>query len=375
MASKVQLTGGNFQDSMGNLLVNGYLTMRLSSDEEVNDSLICSGIELRIQLDSNGDVVTSPAQSVWGNDVMLPVNSYYIVTGYTASGQMAWGPNNQQVEGAGPFDTGTWIPNQVISWTPPLQVPLIEVNGTEVATQSPINFEDSATVTFSNPSEGNIQATASIPPLNYLPTPQSARFGMWQAASSGLGNFLTILDALNVGGAGAVHNAPTASSGAYNSYTDDFAANGDAWIYTGRKVTFRSAVHVTASGTTAQRIWGISDQTVGTGPTLPTAGNCICVSFLETTGGLGNWLLVTSIGGSITVVDSGIPVVSGTQYAVEFIINAGTITLYVNETAVATSTTYDTTAACSMCYYQHRTGGFVDFTTDIQYFYAENVTP
>src|ERR1035437_4335700 len=117
--TKVQLTGGNFQDSSGGVLNLGYLLMKLSSDEEVNSSLICSGIEIRIQLDANGNVITTPPQSVWGNDQMLPDNSYYKVTGYTAAGQPAWGPNNQQVLGnGGTFDTGAWIPNTVISWVP-----------------------------------------------------------------------------------------------------------------------------------------------------------------------------------------------------------------------------------------------------------------
>lgn len=67
-ASKVELVGGNFQDSQGNLLVNGYLKMKLSSDEEVNDSLICSGIEITVTLDANGNAVAG--QYIWGNDVM-----------------------------------------------------------------------------------------------------------------------------------------------------------------------------------------------------------------------------------------------------------------------------------------------------------------
>src|ERR1019366_6804161 len=129
--AKVQLTGGSFQDSEGNLLSLGYLEMQLSQDESVSGSgQICSGITITIQLDVNGAVVVSPVQSVWGNDVMLPVNSYYRVTGFSAKGQLAWGPNNQQVTGAGPFDVGTWVPNQVVSWTPSLQAPAITVNGT-----------------------------------------------------------------------------------------------------------------------------------------------------------------------------------------------------------------------------------------------------
>ena len=122
-ATKVQLTGGAFQDSEGNKLALGYLEMYLSADENITGvGNIVSGRAIKILLDVNGDVQTSPAQSIWGNDQMLPTNSYYRVTGYTAAGQPAWGPNNQQVNGdGGTFDVGTWVPNQVISWTPSVQ--------------------------------------------------------------------------------------------------------------------------------------------------------------------------------------------------------------------------------------------------------------
>src|ERR1039458_2496446 len=171
MATIVQLTGGAFQDSMGNVLANGYLTFKLSSDEEVNGSLICSGIEIRIQLDANGDIVTSPAQSVWGNDVLFPINSYYTVTGYTKPGQMAWGPNCQQVTGTGPFDVGTWIPNQVVSWSPTVQVPSLEVNGTPNALQTILNLVNSASVTFSDIGGGQVQATATAATFDVNGTP------------------------------------------------------------------------------------------------------------------------------------------------------------------------------------------------------------
>ena len=116
MSSPCTLTGGAFQDSEGNLLVNGYLEFILSQDCSVSGSgNICSGVKIRIALDSSGNVVGG--SSIWGNDVLSPVNTYYRVTGYTAAGQPAWGPNNQQVAGS-TFDLGTWVPNQVISWVP-----------------------------------------------------------------------------------------------------------------------------------------------------------------------------------------------------------------------------------------------------------------
>ena len=117
--SPVQLVGGSFQDPEGNLLANGYLTFVLSQDESVNDSQICAGVEVKILLNANGSVITSPAQYLWGNDQMLPINSYYTVKGYTLEGQIAFGSNNQQVIGnGGTFDLGSWVPNQVVSWVP-----------------------------------------------------------------------------------------------------------------------------------------------------------------------------------------------------------------------------------------------------------------
>lgn len=120
-ASKVQLIGGNFQDNEGNVLVNGTLKVRLSSDEQVAGvGQICAGVVTTLTLDANGAIDTSTPQYVWGNDQMLPVNSFYIVEGFKSDGQLAWGPNNQQVIGdGGTFDVGTWIPNVVISWTYP----------------------------------------------------------------------------------------------------------------------------------------------------------------------------------------------------------------------------------------------------------------
>lgn len=165
MATKVQLTGGAFQDAEGNVLALGKLIMRLSADGSVSGSgQIASGVEITITLDGSGNVVASPVQSVWGNDQILPINSYYTVTGYKASGQRAWGPNNQQVNGSGgTFDVGTWIPNTVLSWTPPLQAITLQVNDVNNTVQSILNLEDSATVTFTDDGDGGVHATASVP--------------------------------------------------------------------------------------------------------------------------------------------------------------------------------------------------------------------
>ena len=49
--TKVQLSGGNFQDAEGNLLSGGYLTFVLNQDGVVNTSQICAGIKVIVHLD------------------------------------------------------------------------------------------------------------------------------------------------------------------------------------------------------------------------------------------------------------------------------------------------------------------------------------
>lgn len=142
MPSKVQLIGGLFQDSEGNALANGYLKFKLSQDGAVPSvGSICAGVEVTVKLNSSGSVDTSTPQYIWGDDQILPANTFYKVTGYAANGQPAWGPNNQQVIGnGGTFDVGTWIPNQVFSWTPPLTTTLMKTNGVANSIQTVLNL-------------------------------------------------------------------------------------------------------------------------------------------------------------------------------------------------------------------------------------------
>jgi hypothetical protein len=153
-ASEVMLTGGHFQDSQGNVLAGGYLTFVLSQDSSVNDSQIAAGVEITVYLDAFGDVIVSPGQFLWGNDVLQPPNSYYRVTGYTSEGQTAYGPNSQQVVGTGTFDLGSWVPNTVISWFPSPQPLVLEVNGEPASSQTLLNITGSGVTDEGN---GTIQ--------------------------------------------------------------------------------------------------------------------------------------------------------------------------------------------------------------------------
>lgn len=113
MSTKVQLSGGAFQDVQGNKLASGYLLMTLSQDASVSSpaSQIAAGYTVKILLDANGNVSTTTPQYVWPNDVLSPTNTFYSVNAYTANGELVWGPNSEQVlSSPSPYDIGAWTP-------------------------------------------------------------------------------------------------------------------------------------------------------------------------------------------------------------------------------------------------------------------------
>jgi hypothetical protein len=110
-----QISGGSFQDNEGNPLANGYLLLELSQDCIVNTTtLVCSNFTVKVPLDVNGNVVTSPSYSVWPNDVLTPSGTFYFISAYTANGELVWGPNcNQILSSPSPFVLGALIPGDV----------------------------------------------------------------------------------------------------------------------------------------------------------------------------------------------------------------------------------------------------------------------
>jgi hypothetical protein len=164
MSTQVILTGGNFTDAKGNPLANGSLVFELSQDVQVNSNeQICGNLPIVIQLDSTGNVLaTSPTQSIWPNDVMAPTNTFYTVTGYSATGQLAWGPNVQQVlHTPNPFHLETWIPNQLFYWTPSVNSILLQTNGINNGAQSKLNLVAGSGVSLTDDGAGDITITAS----------------------------------------------------------------------------------------------------------------------------------------------------------------------------------------------------------------------
>ena len=114
MATVNQIIGGSFQDSEGNTLALGYLKIRLSQDAQANgNSQVGSLYDLQINLDSSGNVPSSPEVSLWPNSALLPSGTTYTISAYTSEGQLVWGPNSQSIPTSpSPFNLGACIPNQ-----------------------------------------------------------------------------------------------------------------------------------------------------------------------------------------------------------------------------------------------------------------------
>jgi hypothetical protein len=377
--SKTMLTGGNFQDSEGNVLANGYLKMVLSSDESVNDSQICSGISLNIILDGNGSAAAYPTipadQYVWANDVMSPTNSYYTVTGYTAAGQPAWGPNNQQVTsggvGGGTFDIGTWIPNQVISWSPSVQSLDLEINNSPASSQSLQNLVNSGTVTVVDNGGGNISFAAAA---GGMPTPDEAQWRLWEATSNsnttfnGYGETIGIVDS----GASSGYVAATSTTGAAFEVT--VTSNqyrfylGALFAYpSGRETTFETIITPSISNAAAlgNIRMGLSD----------ASANEISFYAINTAGGWSNWKILTLVSGSYTYNDTGIPVSEATRTKLSYSISgAGVISWKINGATGTMSPTLPA-APIGLLSFLEASNSSYNLTTTVEYLYATNATP
>lgn len=116
VGSKVQVTGGPFQDAAGNALSNGYLLFQLQHDAvALFADQIVGAVSVKIPLDINGYVqgtVTGAPVYLWPNDVLLPANGNYIVWAFDSSNRMVWdNPQIQQIKSTpNPYNINVWIP-------------------------------------------------------------------------------------------------------------------------------------------------------------------------------------------------------------------------------------------------------------------------
>jgi hypothetical protein len=81
VAQLVTISGGGFQDPLGNALALGSLSVRLTQDLALASNQICAGKTVILPLDSSGNVTGSP--TLWGA-------ATYQVNAYASDGQLAW---------------------------------------------------------------------------------------------------------------------------------------------------------------------------------------------------------------------------------------------------------------------------------------------
>jgi hypothetical protein len=218
MSSTVQLTGGNFQSSSGDLLVNGYLTFSLSQDAQVNSTTnICAGREIKVLLNASGSISTSPPQYMWPNDVMTPANTFYIVRGYTSAGQLVWGPNSQQIFSTpSPYDVGAWKPNAVA--TSPQNVVTYDIGvffpGQTAGNQLLFLLPFERQVTFAANMVPSVSACGTNPTGSVLVTlkKNGVSFGTLTVATSGVGTFSTTATTFNAGDVLTMYGPSSADS-------------------------------------------------------------------------------------------------------------------------------------------------------------------
>ncbi len=113
----VEITGGGFQDSEGNPLVEGVAIFKLSADAtdiETGTQQICSGQTVRYTLDNNGNVPSG--STLWPNDLLSSnvtgiADTFYWMSAEDENGQLVYGPNAVFILSTpSPFELNVLVP-------------------------------------------------------------------------------------------------------------------------------------------------------------------------------------------------------------------------------------------------------------------------
>ncbi len=102
------ITGGSFQDALGNPIAFGTLLLQLPQDAASSlPSLVAAGIQLQIPLDASGNVTGN--FSVWPTDQLSPNTLTYTAWVLTNSNTQVWGPHKEVIlSNPSPFNLDAW---------------------------------------------------------------------------------------------------------------------------------------------------------------------------------------------------------------------------------------------------------------------------
>jgi hypothetical protein len=356
---------------------------------------VCAGIKITVPLNSSGNVVTSPAVYVWPNDVISPINSFYIVSGYTANGQLAWGPNHQQVlSSPSPFDLDAWIPDQLTNWTPPLQSPTLEHNGAINGSQSLLNLKNGTNVTITDDGLGGITINAPIsatvlktnghtnttqgllnlkdgtdisitddglggitfaniatPAPAALPRPDVARYVLWTDSTDAWDAVAEgdVITGQHASSSGADSGEATATSGPYFELGCTNGAIGYNYgkrqTFSGRAIKFLTRYTPITSLSGSERIWAaLANVDAGNIATFAATNDPTtikCIGFVADQSLNNNWHCKASDGSATTTFDTGISIALNTAAKLEMVYDPVTpkCDFYINGSLIHTITT------------------------------------
>lgn len=349
------LENGGFSDIEGQPLANGYLTWELSHDEAALASSlqVVGGLSRTVQLDNNGNVAGSP--QFQNNDTLTPAGSFYIVNAYRSDGTKAWrAPQYIQVlSTSSPFNLSNVVPynppvNGLSSGSSSL---IVQTNSTNNASQTLLNFVNSASVTFSNPSGGEVTATASSGtntfanrisfsaagvPYNSATTGDGANSGMACAfVNSTLANYPNGYSASATQPAYVrVSSSSITTSGGFTDQSYNLS--------TGVLQDWLTKIQIV--GTTDARYWfGISDQLQSSiesvFDTNTPAANFVGFRWASATDTNFQAVCQTSSSNQ-TVVNTGVAPSGSAPQTLEFSISGGTVTFLINGVSVGTISTH-----------------------------------
>jgi hypothetical protein len=276
----------------------------------------------------------------------------------------------------------------------------LETNGSPNFNQNLLNLVQGSGITLFSDNFGNTTISGTVAPIppEALPQPDTARFAYWSVANTSptiAGPWATLLDIQNSntgGGGGAnvvVYTAATATANTALTFDTNgpnaTSYNGTPLFFPTRTTTFKTAVqaHFDINAVGGRYIAGLSNVAASV-VNDPTTGDCIAVAIYKAAGlAFGNLQLVCAIGGTTTIVDSGIPASDATgtvgiRYEVELTLEAGVVTMYVNGVDVATcSTNVPSANPLGLVWFMGTTNASPDGTLFIktEYLYAETLNP
>lgn len=189
------LTGGAFQTPAGSPVSNGNISFTLSSPAVVNNTgQVVQNQTITYSLDSTGNIAAN--SNLWGNDQLVPLGTFYIVSVADTHGSPVRGPENWVIAGTSPVNlTNIIAASPAISYSGAV---LLTPLGTQVITTGWLNPNSGASQSLGSPSSpwNAVLATANINVANIANGFSSG--GLTTVANLNVSGYLNVIGAANL---------------------------------------------------------------------------------------------------------------------------------------------------------------------------------